>query len=847
MNKKVIFPILSILFISIISNGQPKGYINPAAAYCERMGYTYETRIDQNGDTKGVCILPNDSVVDAWDFYKGKVGHDYSYCKKRGYQTSYSKVDSNGVTTECAVCQTVKSGSTIEISMTDLMEQNGEPLVTPHEKSTNLIFEKAKPTRSLKTSATLPSSFDWRNYNGHSYIGGVRDQGGCGSCYSFGANACAEGTYNVANGLYDANCVNLSESFIIWCLGTIPTYNSHFSGCAGADYDYMELQALCDSGVCYESSFPYVESDPGSCTHWNDERIKMHDWYRVDCSDTTTIKTAIMTYGVVDAAVNVQTAFQNYKTGIYTDDQTTCSGSPCYLTATNHAISLVGWGHDATYGLYWILRNSWGTSWGESGYMRIKWNAARVACEVCYMDYVVPDANDPVGFKANPVSTSQIDLSWKLNANSDPVLIAWSADGTFGTPVNGVTYSVGETIPGGGTVMYYGTSTSVNHSSLNPSTTYYYKAWSNSSATYSTGVTGNATTECGAIFSFPYTENFSAGVQPNCWTQYDSLGNGEIWLFGTTTESTSPSLNGNYAYLNSDNYGSGNSQNADLISPVFDLSKYTNVVLSFNHYFQYYSPSKATLSYSVNGGSNWTTIKQWTVSSSNPEAFSRNLTSSVAGYSEVLFKWNYTGTYAWYWAIDDISLTADYTVESKVILNNMTVSGDESRCYDATDTIYVASDGNPVDFLSGSTVDLIAGKSIRIFPGFHAYSGSYLHAWITETGDFCNKLSSLVNQEAGDEKSADLIDNIRPIVPVSSDKAVRVYPNPNNGKFIVELSNFEGNTEITVINTLGAVVSHSSISGENNSRVELSVMNKGIYFVRVNNGKTVKTNKIIIQ
>jgi len=57
----------------------------------------------------------------------------------------------------------------------------------------------------------LPSSFDWRSYNGHSYIGPIRDQGYCGSCYAFGACAAAEGTYNWANGKYDANCADFSD------------------------------------------------------------------------------------------------------------------------------------------------------------------------------------------------------------------------------------------------------------------------------------------------------------------------------------------------------------------------------------------------------------------------------------------------------------------------------------------------------------------------------------------------------------------------------------------------------------------------------------------------------------
>ncbi|HPQ41241.1 MAG TPA: C1 family peptidase, partial [bacterium] len=84
----------------------------------------------------------------------------------------------------------------------------------------------------------LPTAFDWRNVNGHTYIGDVRNQGSCGSCYSFGANAAAECTYNYANGLYDSNCVDFSESYIIWCLGRLRQYSSHFFGCNGADYDY---------------------------------------------------------------------------------------------------------------------------------------------------------------------------------------------------------------------------------------------------------------------------------------------------------------------------------------------------------------------------------------------------------------------------------------------------------------------------------------------------------------------------------------------------------------------------------------------------------------------------------
>ncbi|HPQ42209.1 MAG TPA: C1 family peptidase, partial [bacterium] len=246
----------------------------------------------------------------------------------------------------------------------------------------------------------LPTSFDWRNVNGHSYIGSVRQQGSCGACYSFGANAAAECTYNYANGLYDGNCVDFSESYIIWCLGRLSQYNSHFYGCGGADYDYMELEALCNEGVTYEANFPYQENDPGSCTHWGDPTVSFESWHRVPCNDIDAIKTAIMTYGVVDAAVYVDSAFQAYSSGIFSNSSTSCSASPCYNTSTNHAISLVGWNDNGGNG-YWILRNSWGTTWGESGYMRISYQAARVACAVCYLVY---DGSQPSPTPA-PTST----------------------------------------------------------------------------------------------------------------------------------------------------------------------------------------------------------------------------------------------------------------------------------------------------------------------------------------------------------------------------------------------------------------------------------------------------------
>ena len=234
-----------------------------------------------------------------------------------------------------------------------------------------------------------PSSFDWRDYGGHSYIGDIRDQGTCGSCYAFGAVAAAEGTYNWAMGLYDGSCSDFSEAFVAFCLSD---HYSGFDGCDGANYDYDELTALVEYGVCTEAEYPYTDNEQPCPFGTYPSLTQFQSWHRIPCNDIDAIKTAIMTYGVVDAAVWVGSAFQGYSGGIYEDTNTACDGNPCYDTTSNHAISLVGWDDNPSEGGegVWILRNSWGDTWGESGYMRIRYTSAVVACAATYLVFSQP-------------------------------------------------------------------------------------------------------------------------------------------------------------------------------------------------------------------------------------------------------------------------------------------------------------------------------------------------------------------------------------------------------------------------------------------------------------------------
>lgn len=230
----------------------------------------------------------------------------------------------------------------------------------------------------------LPSSFDLRDIDSRSYIGAVRDQSACGSCYSFGALAAAESTWNRAHDSSGEQAIDLSEAFIVWSLS--PLYDG-VDGCDGASYDFKELTALQEHGVPLEQDFPYTIDDPGADLHWDANRYQFHDWYRIPVNDIETIKRVLSQIGAVDAAVLTDDAFFAYSEGVFANTNTVISDIIPYYSNTDHLIALIGW-NDAPQadGMgTWTLRNSWGSGWGEEGYMQIGYTSAKVALEAAYL------------------------------------------------------------------------------------------------------------------------------------------------------------------------------------------------------------------------------------------------------------------------------------------------------------------------------------------------------------------------------------------------------------------------------------------------------------------------------
>jgi hypothetical protein len=193
-----------------------------------------------------------------------------------------------------------------------------------------------------------------------------------------------------------------------------------------------------------------------------------------------------------------------------------------------------------------------------------------------------------------------------------------------------------------------------------------------------------------------------------------------------------------------------------------------------------------------------------------------------------------------------IIITQEAAIPNDKSIANKTVSNSEIKCYNAFNTITVAGGGTTVEFLNGSTVDLIAGQAIFLMPGFHAFEGSLTHAYITTSGTYCYGASGSPIVDQPVEKSA--IDESLPetqnIVP--TEKSVHVYPNPNNGQFTLELANIESGATVGVYNMLGAMVYNSTVTNLSGNKINLPGIIKGIYFVKVMDGKKQFTKKMVV-
>ena len=204
---------------------------------------------------------------------------------------------------------------------------------------------------NIFTDLTIPKEINWTK-NG--YVSSVKNQLDCGSCWAFSATEAIEGEW----GLKHHKMYNLSEQELVDCSGYLGN-----NGCGGGTMK-MGFEYVIENGLCLNQSYSYNASE-GICHNQTcTKKVHIDKYHSVAKDNTKQLEKAVSKQPIsIAIQANLQ-SFQLYKKGIYSD--------PMCGSELDHGVLLVGYGHDDYHDMdYWIVKNSWGESWGEKGYMRI--------------------------------------------------------------------------------------------------------------------------------------------------------------------------------------------------------------------------------------------------------------------------------------------------------------------------------------------------------------------------------------------------------------------------------------------------------------------------------------------
>lgn len=455
----------------------------------------------------------------------------------------------------------------------------------------------------------------------------------------------------------------------------------------------------------------------------------------------------------------------------------------------------------------------------------------------------LPVAN-PETLTAIAAGSSQINLAWTLNAGNNDVLLAWSPTQTFGIPVDGITYVVGDTISGGGKVIYKGNGTVYSHSMLTPSTTYNYKAFSlNASSKYSVGLSASATTDILPMLSvtppiqnvtspegstlFAVLSNSSWTVvsdQPWCAINPNGTGNGTITANFTQNLSITPRV----AYITV--------TIASLLPiTVTVIQDGAAPILLITPSNQVVADPAGNTTFTVTSNTNWAVASNQSWCLVNPTGsgagtivanFAQNLiinqrvaniTVSVAGLAPIVVTVTQAGA-----APILVINPSDQRVSAYASSVNYLVTSNTDWTASA-DSVWCIVTG------SGS-----GNGNITANYAFNPYDKER----VTKISVSAAGLSQVVTLTQGHEVAS---------VPDHSSIGIRIYPNPSKGEFSIVVDKAKYPTlQVTISDLAGAVLMNHLYKGESEYHFDMGTIPQGCYFVKIKAGNELMTKKLVI-
>ncbi|KZV18478.1 ervatamin-B-like [Dorcoceras hygrometricum] len=250
----------------------------------------------------------------------------------------------------------------------DLTNQEFLASYTGYKKVSLPKTNEATPFR-YENVTSVPTSLDWRK-NGA--VTGVKDQGFCGSCWAFSAVAAMESIHQLKTG----KLVSLSEQELIDC-----DRAGEDQGCEGGFMETAFEFIIRNKGLTTEANYPYQGVD-GTCDTKKaaSHVVKIKGYEKVPANSESSLLKAVANQPI-SVGIEASNDLQFYSSGVFTG---VCG------TDLNHGVAVVGYGVTGNGTKYWLVKNSWGTGWGEKGFLKMKREIKAkegicgIAMEACY-------------------------------------------------------------------------------------------------------------------------------------------------------------------------------------------------------------------------------------------------------------------------------------------------------------------------------------------------------------------------------------------------------------------------------------------------------------------------------